>query len=276
MQAIYPDVLTNSPYSISLLQRKKLYKGLRYFCMFTIVSLAVLFYATSTRRTFAAFTHLEVRFLTLAALLQVLDIGLGAWRNHILVRKLKPGVSPWLCFRAQLANEFGAAITPGQSGGGPAWFYILFRGGIPPSSAIAVSVLVLLSTLIFFQVATTVSVLSLRHQFSGQVLLYLLRYGFLICTGVFLFILLSLWMPHRISRAITAITRTLRHPGRRWRTRLAQIGEGITLAIREYQSSTLLFFRKNRISVLQTFLITSLYYLGKLNLAYLILLGLGV
>lgn len=160
--------VTDSPESVSLLLKKKISRGIRYLLVFTAAGLAVLFYATCTRETLAALAHLDIRFLVLAVLLQGADIGLGAWRNHILVRKLKPDISPWLCLKAQLANEFGSAVTPGQSGGGPAWLYVLHLGGISPDRAIAVSVLIFLSTLVSFEISTTISAFAIGGRFSSE------------------------------------------------------------------------------------------------------------
>ena len=97
-------------------------------------------------------------------------MGLGAWRTFLLVRHLRPGISPVLCFRGQLANEFGAAATPGQSGGGPAWLYIMYRGGVSVSGAVASSVLIFLSTLAFFLAATAASLVALDRHIIDQTL----------------------------------------------------------------------------------------------------------
>ncbi|MFQ5630255.1 MAG: YbhN family protein [bacterium] len=258
------------------LPREKIYKGLVWFAMFTVASLAVLFYATSTPETLLALTKIDYRFLLLAAFLQIVDIGLGGWRNHILVQKCKPGVKPWLCFKAQLANEFGAAVTPGQSGGGPAWLYVLHRGGISLGSAVAVSVTVFLTTLIFMQVSTSVSAFALSSHFTGHTFQYLLRFGFVVCTGLLLLIILSLIIPGRIGSLFSAIARKLHRSQKRWRTRLATVSEHIAGAIKQYQGSCMLFMRKHCLSIVNVFLITGLYYLLKLHLAYVILLGLGI
>ena len=276
MDTMQSNTLVSNSAVDSPLPRQKIYKGLLYLCMFTVASLAVLFYATSTSETLSALSHIEIHFLFLAAFLQLIDIGLGAWRNHILVRKLQPEVKWWLCFKAQLANEFGAAVTPGQSGGGPAWLYVLNRGGIAMASGVAVSIVVFLSTLIFFQISTTLSVFALGDRFSGQNLLYLLQFGFITSTGMLFAIVLTLCMPGRISAGVNAIARRFRNSQTRWKNRLARMAGCIEEAIMQYQRDCVQFLRQHRVSVFKTFMITSLYYLIKLHLAYVILLGLGI
>ena len=54
----------------SQLPREKIYRGLKYFVMLTLVSLTALFYFTSTPETFAALARIDIRFLALAVVLQ--------------------------------------------------------------------------------------------------------------------------------------------------------------------------------------------------------------
>lgn len=260
----------------SLFTQKRIFAGLRYFAMFTVLGLAILFYLTSTSETFAALSKLKWPLLVSAAFLQIVDIGFGAWRNHVLVRIIKPGVPPWLCFKAQLANEFGAAVTPGQSGGGPAWLFILYRGGIPVLSAAAVSVLVFLTTLLFFLITTAISILFIDDRISSGILLSLLHYGFITCSILLIFILLSLWMPDRLSRALDGIVQRLRTTERTWLVKSAALVEQALSGMQLYQNTGMQLLRENRAAIFKTFLVTSLYYFGKLNLAFLLLLGLGL
>jgi uncharacterized protein (TIRG00374 family) len=256
--------------------RDKLAKGMRYFALLTIIGLLVLFYTTSTEETFSALKHLNFHFLFLAAVLQTVDIALGGWRNHILIKRFKPGVTPWLCFRAQLANEFGAAVTPGQSGGLPAWLFTLHRGGIAIAPAMAVSVIVFMSTLLVFQLTTFGSTIVLGTASFDATFSYLFKYGVATCTVLLIIILLSLWMPAPLRNALTFLSRRLRKSSGAWPNRMAMLIEQALAKIQEYQNSCKQFLQKDKMAVLQAFFVTLLYYLGKLNLAYLILLGMGV
>ena len=270
------DIETVSPDSGFQLPKERIYRGMRYCAILTVAGLAVLFYATATRQTVEALRHLDVQFILLAAALKGVDVALGAWRTFLLVRRLKPGISPSLCIRGQLANEFGAAATPGQSGGGPAWIYIMYRGGIPISGAVASSVLIFLSTLAFFLVATTLSMVVLDDLLSTQPPFSWLRYGFLVCIGLFCALFFSLWKPHMVESAIEAGIRIARRKPGRWRDRLARWGEGLEGSIHKYQEHGLVLWREHRSSVVASFVITSFYYLNRLNLSYFLLRGLGL
>ena len=52
----------------------KVMTGLRYFIVLTVFGFAIIFYTTSTTETFTALKQLDMRFLFLAALLQMADI----------------------------------------------------------------------------------------------------------------------------------------------------------------------------------------------------------
>ena len=273
----------DGPEAVSQLLRKKVRQSLPYLLVLTLVGLGVLFWATCTRETLAAVGDIKVGFLALAAALQVGDIAIGGWRNHILVRRLKPGVTPWLCLRAQVANEFACAVTPGQSGGGLAWLYILYRGGIAPELAVSVSVLVFLSTLICFMALAAGSFFGFGDQLSAlgtgplaRPLFLSLQYSFVVCSGLFLLALLSLFMPVRMSHGVARMGQILARFDGRWCHALARAAERLAVGIRRYRTSCVMFLQQYRMSVVKMFLLTVLYYAGKLNLAYLVLLSLGV
>lgn len=167
--------------------KKKIYKGLTYFVIFTITGLAIIFFYTNTPQTMKSLRYLKAHFICIAIVLSFLDMWLGAMRYHIFVRKIKPGTTPWLCFRANLANIFIGAVTPSQSGGGPAQLYIFYRGGIPLTVAVSLSVITFICTLGFFLVAASFSLIIVHEQFSQQAILYLVKYGFIAFTGFFVF-----------------------------------------------------------------------------------------
>jgi uncharacterized protein (TIRG00374 family) len=258
------------------LPKEKIYRGLRYFAILTVLGLAILFYATATRKTLEALGHLDVQFLLLAAALKAIDIGVGAWRTFLLVRRVKPGISPTLCVRGQLANEFGAAATPGQSGGGPAWLYVLYRGGVPVAGAVATSVLVFQSTLVFFMVATFTALSALDVVAPDRTVFALFQYGFLLCAALFCTLFLSLWKPQVIEGAIEAVVRHARRKAGGFRDRVVRWGEGLEGSIHRYSESGLMLWREHRSSVLSSFLMTVVYYLNRLNLSYFLLRGLGL
>jgi uncharacterized protein (TIRG00374 family) len=251
-------------------------KGLRYFGVLTVAGLALLFFYTTTPETLEALGHLEFRFFLIAIALSAVDLWIGGWRNHIFIRKIKSGVTPWLCFRANLANLFMGAMTPSQSGGGPAQLFILYRGGIPLPSGVSVSVINFLSTLVFFLVAATFAMVVVRERFSQQIVRFFIQYGFFAFAALFAFFIFALWRPDLFGRAVGAVARWVGRSGTRWGERLARLGQRAVAELDRYHASCTLFLREKPWLLLYSLVLTILMYWNKFTLAYFLMRGLGV
>ncbi len=77
--------------------------------------------------------------------MEALVCGLRIW---LVCRVLEPGVSLWTCIKAEWSNEFVAMLTPSQSGGGPGQIYILNRGGASVGTALTISLLSFVGTMV--------------------------------------------------------------------------------------------------------------------------------
>jgi glycosyltransferase 2 family protein len=71
-----------------------------------------------------------------------------ALRIWLLARVLQPGLSFWTCVKSEWANVAIAMLTPSQSGGGPGQIYILARGGARVGTALTISLLSFLGTMV--------------------------------------------------------------------------------------------------------------------------------
>jgi uncharacterized protein (TIRG00374 family) len=258
------------------LNKKTIIKGLRYFILLTVTGLTTLFFYTSTPETVSALGKLEGRFFLLAMLLSTFDLWLGGFRNHIFVRKIKPGVSQALCFRANIANLFMGAVTPSQSGGGPAQLFILYRGGIPLAGGISVSVINFLSTLVFFLLAASFAMFFVQHKFSQQVVQYLIRYGFFAFAALFVFFVIALGRPDLIARLLNKIAHLFARTGSRWGEKIAQLGFKLTNELDRYHDTCTTFIRQQPQLLLYSFVLTIVMYTNKFTLAYFVMRGLGV
>lgn len=92
----------------------------------------------------------ELRWGYLALLLlwlpvETLACGLRMW---VVCRVLEPGVGLWTCVKAEWANVAISALTPSQSGGGPGQIYILTRGGARVGTALTISLLSFVGTMV--------------------------------------------------------------------------------------------------------------------------------
>jgi glycosyltransferase 2 family protein len=87
-------------------------------------------------------------FLPLLILCIPVETAACALRISILSRVLQPGVSLWTCVKSEWANVAIAMLTPSQSGGGPGQIYILSRGGARVGTALTISLLSFLGTMV--------------------------------------------------------------------------------------------------------------------------------
>lgn len=71
-----------------------------------------------------------------------------ALRMWVVCRVLEPGVRLWTCVKAEWANVTISALTPSQSGGGPGQIYILNRGGARVGTALTISLLSFVGTMV--------------------------------------------------------------------------------------------------------------------------------
>ncbi|MDX1812533.1 MAG: lysylphosphatidylglycerol synthase domain-containing protein, partial [Gammaproteobacteria bacterium] len=71
--------------------------------------------------------------------------GLRMW---VIARVLKPGVSLWTCLKAECANIGVAILTPSQTGGGFGQIYMLSRGGLSLGTALTVTLISFLGSIV--------------------------------------------------------------------------------------------------------------------------------
>jgi len=260
----------------STLNMGNIQKGLRYFAILTVLGLTSLFFYSSSAETFTALQKLQGRFILLAIVLSGFDLWIGGFRNHILVKKIKPGVSQALCFRANVANLFMGAVTPSQSGGGPAQLFILYRGGIKLPAGISVSVINFLSTLVFFLVSASIAIFIVRHNFSKGVVQYLIQYGFIAFAALFILFLVALLRPDFMAWGIKKLGALIGKTGHSLGTKIQKIGDGVSERLGEYHATCMQFIKEKPILLLYSFVLTVVMYVNKFILAYFIMRGLGV
>jgi len=259
-----------------LFNRDRIRKGIFLFAVLTISALTFLFLKTGTAETLRAFRHFDLKFVALVLGMSFLDMWLGSLRNHIFMRKIRPGISFWISFRANLANIFLGAITPSQSGGGPAQLFVYHRAGITVGQSLAVSILNYLATLVFFVAAAGASYILLSASLTSVLMKGLIAFCFVVFfvqlsllifliarPAIFISFLrrLSAWLERKLPRFDEKISRTVTH---------------ITREIEAYQTTCRMIFRSHRSTLVLSPLITLFLYMNKFILAYVIMLGLGV
>ena len=259
-----------------LIPRRRLRAGALAFAVLTAAGLAVVFVAGARRDGSPGLGGLRPGFLLLAVASAFLDVVLGAVRYQVFLRKVRPGSSLWLPIRADLAGRFVGAVTPSQSGGGPAQVFVLHRGGVPVPAALSFLLVNLLATLAFFLLAGGVAAWRLRDHFGTGVLRLLLQYGFGAVLALFALMLVALVRPDLVSRPVAWLAGLFGRGVALRPTALERAARWLAGSLEAYRAACDLFVRRSPWLPVASFAVTILIYLNKFSLAWLVLRGLGV
>jgi uncharacterized protein (TIRG00374 family) len=106
-------------------------------------------------------------------------------RIWVICRVLQPGISFWTCLKAEWANLGLAMLTPSQTGGGFGQIYVLNRGGLNMGTALSVSLITFLGSMVvlLFIGIHSLLIAGVEHLavfFQGAFLIFFLVFGALI------------------------------------------------------------------------------------------------
>lgn len=246
-----------------------------YFVLITLLSFAAIFFYSNTENTLAVVKTINPRYIALAFGMAMLDLALGGWRNHIFARVIVPGISFRVCFNANLANIFMGAVTPSQSGGGPAQLYVFARNGISLLNGLTISIINWFSTISFFPIAAFFSILLIKDRFSEQTLLYLLNFGFGLFLTLLSVVIIAFWKPIWVGQFLKRIGYWLGSFSPKWESKIIKWSDKTFDAIQSYQNSIKKMVFDNPHLVPYSFFMTLVLYFNKFCLAYILMLGLG-
>jgi uncharacterized protein (TIRG00374 family) len=92
--------------------------------------------------------QLQWRYLFWLLLFLPIDTFAAGLRIWVICRVLQPGVSLWTCLKAEWANLGLAMLTPSQTGGGFGQIYMLSRAGLKLGTALTVSLISFLGSMV--------------------------------------------------------------------------------------------------------------------------------
>ena len=257
-----------------IFNRKTIKRGVVIFVIVTVLTMTGIFLYTNTGTSVSALEDLHPVYLLLIVPLLALDLWLGGLRIHVFVRKLKAGAGTWLSIRANLANIFMGAITPSQTGGGPAQLYILHQGGISVARGMSIGVINFLSTIVFFVLAAGISLFFLGSSFSSGAVNGLILAGFAVFSFQLIVVLTALLKPVVFEKLFNLLTRVFsRIPsiGRR----VGHLREWFSDFVSSYREACRIFFSRELAVVFQSFALTALLYLNKFTIAYFLMRSIG-
>lgn len=119
--------------------------------VFGLLSIGIFWYQFQQIRpgdVLPSWDQLRLSYLFLMLLCLPIETFAASFRIWVVCRVLHPGVSFWTCIKAEVSNVAISMLTPSQTGGGPAQIYMLNRAGVSAGTALTISLLSFLGTMI--------------------------------------------------------------------------------------------------------------------------------
>lgn len=267
--------VVDSP-SNQFFSKKMIMKGAIWLALVTIASVAAVFFYSHTGDTVKALGRIQPKYILICFFMVFIDLMLGSWRNHIFIRKLKPGLSHWVSFKANVANMFMGAITPFHGGAGPAQLYVYNRHGVKLLDGFVVSLITMGATLLFMPLAGLFAILVMNNQLESGLVPILLKYGFSVFFIFLLVFLLAFWKPVWIGSAIIHLSAMISRIWPSKKNNIMKWGSTSNANILKYQQICKKLLKGYPLLFPLSLLITTLLYFNKYCMQYVILLGLGL
>jgi uncharacterized protein (TIRG00374 family) len=257
------------------LEKKHILRGLKLFLLLTLSSLAIIFITKSTPESLKALIEFKKGYLILAFLLSGMDFLLGGLRIYVFfTKKILKKVSLWNCCRANLANMFVAAVTPTQTGGGPAQLYILNRSGAPLSGAMSVSIINFFSSLFFFLISVLFISVTIPKVIIDLKIDHIVRYGIVVIGLVLIALIFLIVKPESLNWFFQKLTWL---SGYIWKKNKGKkISDKITEQVTQFKEYLHFFIIKEKPTLGLSFLVTAILYFDKYLIAWVIMKGLNL
>jgi uncharacterized protein (TIRG00374 family) len=251
-------------------------RGLAWFLALTVIGLAALVHFTAKADARQVVASMSAAFMVLAAASAAADLVIGAVRYQVFLRRIQPGSSFWLPVRADLANRFVGAVTPSQTGGGPAQVFVLWRGGIPVPDALSFLLINFISTLVFFLMAGGFTAWMFQDRFPDGGIHLLVQYGFVAFAGCLGMMLVGLFRPDWVAGPMGRLARRLEGQGAPLPRAAHRCAAVIADSLERYRAACTRFIREDPLLPFLSFVLTVVLYLNKFTLGWLVMRGLGV
>ncbi len=258
---------------ISQFNLERIKQGVVIFAAISIITFTAIFLYTSTAETLKVWQSVDWTYLCLGLVFIFNEIFLGGLRNHIFMREFVPGISQMVSIKANLANIFMGAITPSQSGGGPAQWYIFYRNGVQLSDIIGTSFYNWISSIIFFPLSGAFALAIMNDKLPDGMVLYLTQFGFSVFTTLLIVIGIALFAPRVLDIILRGIVTIIRTLNTRWSTKIDELGQSGTQKLNEYKTKYVGLIKKKPHLMVYSFLLTVVLYFNKYLLAYVLLLA---
>lgn len=250
---------------------------MRVFFGLSITSIAIVVLFTISGETLSALKHVEPLYLLLAVLLINSDWFGSGLRLYVLSRRITKRISYMSCVKASLANTFMGAITPSQTGGGPAQIYVLYKEGMPVVESMSLSLLTFLSTVFFLVISTgSITFLGLNDSINNLTMRLLFKYGVSLFLFIGILVIISISKPDLLRKTTTLFFNFLSKFRKKHFLRPGGKANEIIEVIDKCHKIMIYYFRHAWLTMLLAVLITGTVFFGKFVISYLIVKGLGI
>jgi uncharacterized protein (TIRG00374 family) len=233
--------------------------------------------------------QLQWRYLFWLLLFLPIDTFAAGLRIWVICRVLQPGVSLWTCLKAEWANLGLAMLTPSQTGGGFGQIYMLSRGGLKLGTALTVSLISFLGSMVvlLFMGIHSLLIAKVDHLvvfFQGALFIFFL---------IFALLIFVLCWPESLRFVISGICRGIqkicdkKHSQKnisvpqnsrikRLTDHLHNFSEKLIDLCYMHQVNMRRFFSQNKVSFLWVCLLSLVFMLARSIMAFLCLRFLGI
>ena len=248
-------------------------RGLKWFIALSIAGLLLNFILTSFTESLRYLTQLNPSFLIIALGLNVFDWLLGGTRLFVLSAPIFPQIEFKTCFKSNLSNIFLGAVTPAQTGGGAAQIYVLYKNGMPFAKATVASIISFLGS-IFFLITCALYLIFFGHVPSmNPSLLLLSRVTLLVFSAIILLFTVAVVKPQTFENATRRFLSVIPIVKKLLESRKLQ---AFFDSVQKYQDIMRIYVSTGKLALLATFVLSSVTYLNKFFIAYIVLKGMGL
>ena len=233
--------------------------------------------------------RLQWRYLLWLLLFLPVDTVAAGLRIWVISRVLQPGVSLWTCLKAEWANLGLAMLTPSQTGGGFGQMYMLNRGGMRLGTALTVSLISFLGSMVVLLFLGIHGLLSP----SVEHMRVFLQGAFVVFFFVFGGLMVAVCWPGSVRRVARAITKAvgkiegrsglskkdglLQHSRIGWLSEtICNLSKKLVDLCYQHQANMCRYFRLSNLNFLWVCLLSMIFILARATMAYLCLRFLGI
>lgn len=253
---------------------KSLKRGIKLFILASLAGFTFIYFFNGTENGKDVLFHIEMKYFVILFLLVLFDLILGAMRLWIFARRASVPISFFGCLKANSATIFVGAVTPFQSGGGAGQVYMLYSEGLPILEGIAVSSYGYLFSMIFIMISGMYAVMTIGEQLLGPALSQLFLYGMFLIGAVILLIGISLLRPIILGTILRVLGKAVNFFISSERINI--FNEKIIDEIHTLKNTFFAVAKKSPFAVFLSFILSSLVYLNKFTIAFVVIHSLGI